>query len=106
MIQLDSTFWQVVERIIKPEKRQVDLGSLYWKGSKYLIYKSLPQLVRFKIKLPLNEESQSFISWIYEKAHVLDITYDENVILSIECNNNLRTKILFECKKYNGSLVS
>ena len=71
-----------------------------------LIYKSLPQLVRFKIKLPLNEESQSFISWIYEKAHVLDITYDEYVKLSIECNNNLRTKILSKCQEFNGSLVS
>ena len=70
-----------------------------------LIYESLPQLVKFKIKLPLNEETQSFISWIYEKAHVLGISYDENVIIHIESNMGLKEKILSKCRDYKGQLI-
>ncbi len=67
-----------------------------------LIYESLPQLVRFKIKLPINKESQSFISWIYEKANVLDISYSEDVILTIDCNFSIKSKIITKCKDLNG----
>ena len=70
-----------------------------------LIYESLPQLVRFMIKLPVNEDTQSFISWIYEKARVFDISYDEYVMVSIESNTNLRNKIVSKCKDLNGVVV-
>jgi len=71
-----------------------------------VIYKSLPQLVTFKIKLPANEETQSFISWIYEKTHVVNVIYDNYVTLSIECNVKMRDKIVAKSKKFNGLTVS
>ena len=67
-----------------------------------MVYESLPQLVRFKIKLPINKESQSFISWIYEKANVLDISYSDYATLTIECNVRLRDKILTKCQNLKG----
>jgi GTP-binding protein HflX len=70
-----------------------------------LIYESLPQLVKFKIQLPLNKDTQSFISWIFEKAHVLDISYAENAKLYIESSIGLRDKILSRCKELNGTLL-
>ncbi len=70
-----------------------------------LIYESLPQLVKFKIKLPLNKETQSFISWIYEKTHVLEISYDENVIIHIESNMGFKEKILSKCRDLKGRLI-
>jgi GTP-binding protein HflX len=70
-----------------------------------LIYESLPQLVRFKIKLPVGPDTQSFISWIYEKAHVLDISYEDYVTISIECNTSLRDKIVAKCQDFNGVVV-
>jgi GTP-binding protein HflX len=70
-----------------------------------LIYESLPQLVRFKIKLPVDQDIQSFISWIYEKAHVLDISYEDYVTISIECNTSLRDKIVAKCQDFNGVVV-
>jgi len=70
-----------------------------------LIYESLPQMVKFKIKLPLNEQTQSFISWIYEKAHVLEISYNENVIINIESNIGLKEKIISRCRDLNGQLI-
>jgi len=70
-----------------------------------LVHESLPQLVRFKLKLKVNTNTQSFISWIYEKAHVLDISYDYYVIISIECNTNLRDKIITKCQHLDGIVV-
>ena len=58
-----------------------------------------------KIKLPLNDESQSIISWIYEKANILDISYEEYAVLSIECNIGVREKIISKCNDINGKLV-
>ncbi len=70
-----------------------------------LIYESLPQLVRFKIKLPINKETQSFISWIYEKANVLDISYSDHATLTIDCNSSLRSIIITKCQNLNGFQV-
>lgn len=70
-----------------------------------LIYESLPQLVKFKIILPLNQETQSFVSWIYEKAHVLDISYDDKIVIYIESNIGLKEKIISRCKELKGRLL-
>ncbi len=70
-----------------------------------LIYESLPQIVRFKIELPLNQEIQSFISWIYEKTHVLEISYDRYVIIHIESSLGLKEKILSRCKDLKGRIL-
>jgi len=68
-----------------------------------LIYESLPQLIKFKIKLPLNNETQSFVSWIYEKAHVLKISYNDYIEIHIESNIGLKEKIITKCKELKGS---
>ena len=70
-----------------------------------LIYESLPQLVKFKIKLPINKETQSFISWIYEKTHVLEISYDESVIIYIESNTKLKEKIISRSMDLKGQYI-
>jgi len=70
-----------------------------------LIYESLPQIVRFKIKLPLNQETQSFVSWIYEKAHVLEISYDKYIVIHIESSIGLKEKIISRCKNLQGRLL-
>lgn len=70
-----------------------------------LIYESLPQIVRFKIELPLNQEIQSFISWIYERAHVLEISYDKYVIIHIESSLGLKEKIISRCKDLKGRIL-
>jgi GTP-binding protein HflX len=69
------------------------------------IYESLPQLIRFMIKLPINDDTQSFISWIYDKAHVLDISYNDYISVSIESNIELHEKIISKCNKFEGSIV-
>jgi len=66
------------------------------------IYESLPHLVRINIRLPVNEKTQSFVSWIYDRAQVLDISYDEFVTLSVDCNVEIRDKIVSRCKELEG----
>jgi len=65
-----------------------------------LIYDALPQLIKFDIKIPSNDRTQSFVSWIYEKAHVTDIKYEDFVTISIECNKNLHDQIISKSKKF------
>jgi GTP-binding protein HflX len=69
------------------------------------IYESLPHLVRIDIRLPVNEKTQSFISWIYDKARVSDISYDEFVSLSVDCNVEIRDKIVSRCRELDGFVV-
>ena len=70
-----------------------------------IIHDLLPNLVKIKIRLPANEKTQSFVSWIYEKAHVSDISYDDYVTLCVECNAMVRDKIISKCKDLKGSII-
>lgn len=66
----------------------------------------LPNLMNFKLRLPINEDSQSFISWIYDKANVFDVNYDNNfVTLSIECNSEIYNKIESKAKNIKKSTI-
>jgi GTP-binding protein HflX len=71
-----------------------------------VIYSSLPSLVNCKIKIPLTEKSQSFVSWIYETAHVLDVSYDDFIVVSFECSSNVCDKIVSRCKNLDGLVLS
>jgi GTP-binding protein HflX len=70
-----------------------------------IVYQSLPNIARVKLRLPVNEKTQSFISWVYEKAHVSDISYDDYVTLCVECNARINNKIISKCKALNGSII-
>jgi len=69
-----------------------------------LVYGSLPHFMRFKIKLPVNDETQSFVSWIYDKAHVCDIFYDDFVTVTVECSSGIHDKIISRCEGLKGSV--
>jgi GTP-binding protein HflX len=90
------------DRIVVPisvkNKRDIDLllGSLY---------DSLPHLVDCKIKLPITKETQSFVSWMYEKTHVFDVSYDDYITISFECSTMIRDKVLSICKRFDGSII-
>jgi GTP-binding protein HflX len=70
-----------------------------------IIHDLLPNRAKIKIRLPANEKTQSFVSWIYEKAHVSDISYDDYVTLCVECNAMVRDKIISKCKDLKGSII-
>jgi GTP-binding protein HflX len=67
------------------------------------IYKSLPNIVKFKIKLISNVKTQSLINWIYNRAYVSDISYINNYVhIKIECNEVIKNIILSKCKNQEG----
>jgi len=70
------------------------------------IYDSLLHVKTITIRLPLSEETQAFISWLYEKTHVSSINYDDEVTITVECNVLLKDKIISTCNKLQGSIVS
>jgi GTP-binding protein HflX len=68
-----------------------------------VIHSSLPNIVKFNIKLVTNEKTQSLINWIYDRTFVSDASYiDNNVVLKIECNEIIKDKILSKCKNLEG----
>jgi GTP-binding protein HflX len=69
-----------------------------------IIYDYLPYFKRFKIKLPVNDKSQSFVSWIYDKARVCDIVYKDYVTLTVECNSSIYNRIVSRCEELKGSV--
>lgn len=70
-----------------------------------IIHDLLPNLAKIKIRLPANEKTQSFVSWIYEKAHVSDISYDDYITICVECNAMIKDKIISKCKDHQGSII-
>jgi len=70
-----------------------------------IIHDLLPHLAKIKIRLPANEKTQSFVSWIYEKAHVSDISYDDYITICVECNAMIKDKIISKCKDLQGSII-
>ncbi len=82
-------------------KTDLSINSLF-----NVIYISLPSLVCCKIKFPLNDKSQSFISWIYEITHVIDISYNDFVVVTFECSSSVCDKIVSCCKDLDGVILS
>jgi GTP-binding protein HflX len=70
-----------------------------------IVFESLPDISCFTVYLPNNKETQSFISWLYKKAFVSSISYDEYVKLDIKCNSFIFDKISSMCYKLNGKLI-
>jgi len=70
-----------------------------------VLYELLPRLAKIKMRMPINEKTQSFISWIYEKAHISEIIYEDCVTLSVECNIKIKDKIVSKCWDFGGSVI-
>ncbi len=69
------------------------------------IYKALPNIMKVKMKLPLNEQSYAFVSELYNKTRVRNIDYDHSITINIECNVAIGKKIQSKCKKIHGSII-
>lgn len=70
-----------------------------------IIYDSLPRLSRVKIELPWNKGAQSFISLVYKRANVINISYGDFVTLSFECDSRIRDKLISKCRDLNGKVL-
>ena len=69
------------------------------------IYNHLPHLSHLKIRLPSDDKSQSFISWLYEKSDVVNITYNNSIIITLQCNNLIKESIISKCINLNGEII-
>ncbi len=70
------------------------------------LHSSLPSLVCCKIKIPINEKSQSFVSWVYEVAHVLNISYNDFIVIFFESNSSICDKIISRSKDLDGIVLN
>jgi GTP-binding protein HflX len=66
------------------------------------IYDSLPHMVKLTFQLPLEEKSQAFISQLYRKTKVTNITYGEVITVDIECNEKIKEKLIAASRIIKG----
>jgi GTP-binding protein HflX len=64
----------------------------------------LPHIVKMTIKVPLNERSQAFISWLYTNTNVVQINYKQTISIVVECNEKLKHKIQKKTEELEGIL--
>jgi GTP-binding protein HflX len=69
------------------------------------IYKALPSMVKMTLQLPTNEQTQAFISQLYEKTRVSNIKYDHNITIDVECNVKIKDKITSKCQELQGIII-
>ncbi len=69
-----------------------------------LTYHFLPGLTSFKIKVPSSDEAESFLSWVYDRAYVSDVSYSDFVTANIECVKAIKSRIVSKCKELNGKI--
>lgn len=68
------------------------------------IHRALPHMVRLTFHLPSNEKSQSFLSQLYEKTHVLQVTYGTTIRVQFECNEKIKEKLQAACITLKGTV--
>jgi GTP-binding protein HflX len=66
------------------------------------IISSLPNMIDISLKIPQSKNILSFISWLYEKTYILNITYEESIRIKLKCNEQIKNKIESFCKTNNG----
>jgi GTP-binding protein HflX len=70
-----------------------------------IIYDSLPHIVKITFKLPLEERSQRFISQLYEKTKVIQITYSDVITIEVECNEKIKEKLIAASRAIKGNVL-
>jgi GTPase len=69
------------------------------------IYHALPHMVKITFQLPVSQKSQSFISQLYEKTQVIQITYGEVITVEVECNEKIKEKLIAACRTIKGKII-
>lgn len=69
------------------------------------IYSSLPHMVTISFHLPLEETSHAFISQLYEKTQVLNISYTDVITVEVACNDKIKEKLLASCRAVKGYVL-
>lgn len=69
------------------------------------IFECLPHMVKITFQLPLDEKTHAFISQLYEKTHVINITYREVITATVECNEKIKEKLIATSRAINGIVL-
>ena len=66
------------------------------------IRENLPNIVKLRIELPLNRDSQRFLSKLFEISLISDVKYDKTMKIKAEVNYKIKDRLLTEIKKLGG----
>ena len=66
------------------------------------IRENLPNIVKLRIELPLNKDSQRFLSKLFEISLISYVKYDKTMKIKVEVNYKIKDRLLAEIKKLGG----
>jgi GTPase len=69
------------------------------------IYDSLPHMIRLTFQLQSSEKAQGFVSQLYEKTHVLSITYGDVITVAVQCNEKIKEKLIAAAHMAKGDVL-
>jgi GTP-binding protein HflX len=69
------------------------------------IYDTLPRFHALTLNVPMVEQTQSFLSWLYSIAHVEEITYGKTAVVHLHCSQRMREKIIAKCLNLGGKVM-
>jgi len=70
------------------------------------ISKNLPSFVEIKMSLPLNKESQRFLSLLHERTWIMDIKYSDKILVHLATNQRVSEKIIEMVKQIDGRILT
>lgn len=87
-----------IKKVIKPQNSIFVSAkkSSGFEELKKVIYKNLPIWKRAKIKLPLAKKSMSVLSWLYEDADLIKVTYNSEINVEFEAREEVVNKVYNE----------
>lgn len=70
------------------------------------IFSVLPQLYQMTIQLPNIQQTQSFVSWIYDHAQLDNITYNKQVQITLSAHQEIKQKIISKVDGLKGIVIN
>jgi GTP-binding protein HflX len=70
------------------------------------ISRNLPSLIEVKVILPLDNQSQSLLSILHERAWIMDIKYSDKIVVHLATSQRMLERLKRLCKQKGGKILT
>lgn len=66
---------------------------------------ALPHQVELVVQLPASKEANGFVSELYHKAKMTDVTYSEGIQVRFSCHEAIKGRLIAQCQRLGGTVL-
>jgi GTPase len=66
---------------------------------------ALPHQVELTMQLPATKDANGFVSELYQKAKVMDVSYEEGIVVRFSCHDAIKGRLIAQCLRLGGSVL-